>query len=69
MDVERVCLGVRFVHVAGESVKGRALQVDGQSVDRDADKVVLWFPPLPSLFDINEHWRSIDGQARRYLVC
>lgn len=28
MDVERVRLGVRFVHVAGESVKGRALQVD-----------------------------------------
>jgi hypothetical protein len=36
---------------------------------RDADKIVLWFPPLPSLVDINEHWRSIDGQARRYLVC
>lgn len=28
MDPERVCVGVRFVHVAGESVKGRALRVD-----------------------------------------
>lgn len=39
MDVERVCVGVRFVHVAGESVKGRGVSFK-------------WMMVLPSRFEL-----------------